>query len=1166
MAALALTNASAWKMSNGAKVESTSEGLVFTSAAGAASSTARYSRPLTADESGRAAEFSITLKNVGQMVWANPIRVLQFDAAGKELPECVIDPRKLSHMRPLGKRYTMNERGWFHPEARSVTVELTLVPVKSSFDADGLPVADPGSLRARLEVSAMKLGVAGPDGLPPYRERWFGPGVSGQAGDEAIRLGGDRALWYATRSQACWAEGKAISEPNDCFYPDGEGTIEAWFKPSWKASDARSFSIFQGSHRNGKHERTMRRSVLELTYSPAKKQFSLLLVGMDGQRFEGQATGELKPEVWTHLAVQWSDLAAEIYLAGRRVLSLPLTGYRAWRLADASVYRLVDDRMPSECFLGSTFETARQPAEAPSRSPYYFEGLVDNWRMSSGCRYAGDFTPTAAFEVDARTRALFAFDHEFDGVSGGGLGHVAATTRDNCGRRAWPVTAPQPEFDSEKVFDLQNYTELSTAADFLTARRRVTKTFTVTPERNAFAVNAPKRVFPDYVEIANVGKTTLRYPAIFGEGEIDPRSFGDMRSTLSLGQLDDRGKVDRMFQFVLAASDYFMNHTVTFYGGSDVPDRVERNALRMLNGYCGFECGPLNNMTANIFATVADVPASQTGGYGHSFQQVFFDGKNHVYDLSAQRFFTAWDNRSAASLYELEDEPGAMQRFGTNPNHFIRQAQRIWEAQTPAYQEKIGVVLRPGERYRAWFMNNGVQNDLQAYNPKTEPPKDSFWHEDYAERCGAKVSSTWSVCRVNRFLPEAANGFIVFEGKPTAANPAFADEGQAFVYSVVSGLPIVRGEYAAELAGGRRADIEISTDRGQTFRPMPTTIDYPVRGRHEYLVRVKAPLKAVKHFRAVTETQFNRRVATGRVKGGLNRFRFTTVNPEPGTAAKVKLAWSEPAKEIVVEGGAYAGAIPGNERQLFLVAPEQPLSLAVRGVTKRAKVKVLGGPIAATLAGGRLQVKAQGYARPAFAALKLVDGEAEKEVTFLVAANARLALAEGRSPHPSPQPVALLRDRQDRATFRFAPLPAGKYVVLQLVRYEAHARAWESFHRNSLFVRFASPAGGEEVPASGPRNGACNYYKADFGVQGGRGNFKWDFPWDLKSKYISWIMRRFDFPEFDHLDYYLMETRTEPVELAAVLVLPAPDEEFYCELLKTLTGLNAEPWRVTYAD
>ena len=1164
VAAIALTDVSAWKLTNGAKAEKTAEGLVFTSGARDVSSVASWSRAVTKDEPGRAAEFSITLRNVGRMVWANPVRVLQFDANGKQLPESVIDPRKTSHMRPLGKRYTMTERGRFHPRAKSVTVELTLVPVKSAFGADGLPIADKNDLAAKLEVSALSLGVPGKDDLPPYRERWFGAGVSGKPGDEAIHLGGDRALWYQTRSQACWAEGQDVSEPTDCFYPDGAGTIEAWMKPDWKADDARPFSVFQASHRNGKHERTMKGSVLELAYVPASRQFSLSMVGMDGKRFAAKGTGDFATGAWSHVAVQWTDSAAAVFVSGRKVLTLDLAGYRPWKLSDDSVYKFAEDRMPGECFLGSSFETARLQPTPPERSPF-FTGLVDNWRVSTGCRYEDGFTPSKTFAVDGRTRALFTFDHAFDGVSGGGLGFVQATTRDDTGRRMWPVKEPKAAFDSDKVFDLQNYTDLSTVEDFRTAKKRTVRTFDVTAKGTAFQLTAPDRVFPDYVEIENTGTDTLYYSALFNEGEIDPRSFGDMRATLSLGNLDDRGKADRMFQFVLSASDYFMNHTVTFYGGSDEPDRVERNAMRMLNGYCGFECGPLNNMTANIFATVADVPASQTGGYGHSFQQVFFDGKNHVYDLSAQRFFTAWDNSSAASLYELEDEPGAMQRFGTNPNHFIRVGKRIWEAQTPAYQEKIGMKLRPGERYRAWFMNNGVQNDLQCYNPKYEPAKDSFWHEDYTEQTGAKTRSDWSVCRVNRFLPEAANGFLVFDGRPSAANPAFEDEGDSFVYRVESGLPIVRGDYVAQLAGGKTAAIELSTDRGKTYRPMPSAIGYPVRGRHAYLIRVKAPMKSVRNFLAVTETQHNRRVATGKVRGGLNRFRFTAAYPEKGVNAKVRVAWSENAKEIVITGGASSGAIPGNERQLFLLGPKEVLKLAVSGVSPQAKVRTLGGPVVAALKGGELRVKAKDWTKPTFASVRIVDGEAEKDLTFIVADNARLALAEGKSPFPSPQPVALLKDKKDRATFRFAELPAGKYVVLQLARYEGHAKAWESFHRNSLFVRFDTPTG-EEVPASGPRNGACNYYKADFGVIGGRANFKWDFAWDLKSKYITWIMRRFDFPAFDHLDYHLMETRAEPVELAAVLILPAPDEEFYCELIKTLTGLNAEPWRATYAD
>ena len=87
-----------------------------------------------------------------------------------------------------------------------------------------------------------------------------------------------------------------------------------------------------------------------------------------------------------------------------------------------------------------------------------------------------------------------------------------------------------------------------------------------------------------------------------------------------------------------------------------MPRSVEYEALIMLNSYCGFECGPLNNLAANMFACSGQCPASQTGGYGHSFEEVFYDGKNHIYDLSAQKFFPAMDNETAAYLAEDDNE------------------------------------------------------------------------------------------------------------------------------------------------------------------------------------------------------------------------------------------------------------------------------------------------------------------------------------------------------------------------------------------------------------------------------------------------------------------------------------------------------------------------------
>ena len=65
------------------------------------------------------------------------------------------------------------------------------------------------------------------------------------------------------------------------------------------------------------------------------------------------------------------------------------------------------------------------------------------------------------------------------------------------------------------------------------------------------------------MEIANVGACPLVYPALVNKGEFDPRSFGDLADSLLNGRenLSDRERANAVFQFVLGASDYFMQHT-----------------------------------------------------------------------------------------------------------------------------------------------------------------------------------------------------------------------------------------------------------------------------------------------------------------------------------------------------------------------------------------------------------------------------------------------------------------------------------------------------------------------------------------------------------------------------------------------------------------------------
>ena len=82
--------------------------------------------PFPDGAAGKEALFTIGIKNTGKMVFGNPILIKQYDAAGKELPECIIDPRKTSHMRPLGKEFRISERGHFHPRAAKAAVEVRL--------------------------------------------------------------------------------------------------------------------------------------------------------------------------------------------------------------------------------------------------------------------------------------------------------------------------------------------------------------------------------------------------------------------------------------------------------------------------------------------------------------------------------------------------------------------------------------------------------------------------------------------------------------------------------------------------------------------------------------------------------------------------------------------------------------------------------------------------------------------------------------------------------------------------------------------------------------------------------------------------------------------------------------------------------------------------------
>ena len=208
-----------------------------------------------------------------------------------------------------------------------------------------------------------------------------------------------------------------------------------------------------------------------------------------------------------------------------------------------------------------------------------------------------------------------------------------------------------------------------------------------------------------------------------------------------------------------------------------------------------------------------------------------------------------------------------------------------------------------------------------------------------------------------------------------------------------------------------------------------------------------------------------------------------------------------------------------------------------------------------------------GTLRKGFGAVDIVDGADVKQLTVLVAKGVRLVTADnlsvsgsaavGESDPDRIQRCAILTDAKSEVTASFAALPAGRYVILTLDRFESQPAGDLLVPRVSLAVPGVPGSRGCCFAA----NTSCNYKRANYGVRGGRANFKWDYPHDPRYPYYMTMLNEYNVPAaFDHVVFKGL--CGAGVELAAVLVVPDPDEELFCGLIKVLCGLNCQPWRV----
>ncbi len=1133
---------------------------------------------------GEHAKLDLELKSVSPLTWGSGVKIEQYDSKGKILNESLTDPRWISQMRPPQTKTHYCETGFFHKDAKSIALVIEMCAVKYSYDNYGLEITDHTVSLPQLEISKLSLRKANELPFPAYDRHFFAEGISGAAGDTALNLDGRTMFFYTPVSHAVYGESKQMRAEEHTFWPLNDATVEMWFKPTWKKDENRELVLLTATNRDREDRRSYKKNFGEMFAVRYKIATSTWAVRVQDGKLKTRTFSfkhAMESGKWSHIAFQYGKDGFSACIDGKKVFED--TNYSFTNRGNVFKDKKPNGLLVQQIEIGGLRGSSRGNFDTTKAAPFA-SWNIDLLRVSRGKRFTADFTPAKNYTVDKDTAALFNFDHSINGKSGWGQGNILGSinhkylplstrrlTVDNKRIQYYPAKL-QDHSNPDKVLNIFNYQKLPAPADFKAARKNGSVKFTATPGMTK-ELTAPENVYMDYVEISCPADVKLlSHPALIANDELDTRSFGDIADSLKLDKVSEKDRANILFNLVIRASDYFMTNQVCFPAHSNAVKRGDYLALMLLNDYCGFECGPLNNMAANMFTCAGMMPAVQTGGYGHSFQQVYYDGKNHVYDLSAQRFFPAHDNETAASLRQLDIENGPFQRYANSGGAFIRQGvSRGYTRHIPTMQKRIAYNLHPGEKMRLYFYNAGAYNDLQTkrcIDPNAVHPNDPFPYPlefRIAKEAPKEVIASEKVYQLHRPFPHYSNAYLTFSGKPSKDNGAFCKVTDSdFCYLVDVPYPVISGIYKATV-DGKPVGIELSTDGGKSFRKLVTDDNgkatYAVRARQAYYIKVKAPISKVDSFSATTEMMFNSRVQNGKLKAGKNTLLFKA---RRGEKADVTIAYRYDAKDIVIDDAPYAGTIPGHERQLGVVEPGKSVSFTVTGADKSAVVSSTCG-VTAKLENGKLTVtaKADGKA-PRFDNVIINDNGAKKELTILVADKVRIAtikdaklLNGGKIAAPgsdSPQSCAVVKNTGDRLQFNFAEIPAGEYMVWTLTRIKT------GIQRSPLL---GTVTGKGIIEAMRGINAGNEFYKAMYGTTPDKtkGRFKWDIRIDKdQNKYPYYSPRATTLEKCSSIT--LAPMRNTEIEVAAVMVLPMVDNVFRSEMVKTLCGLNYEPWKL----
>lgn len=1109
-------------------------------------------------EPGSPAVLEFAFRSLSKLPWNFSLAVSQLDEHGKPLPSSVTDPR-WSSMFAAGPREVVNRAaGRLDPRARTLRVFLRTYTSPAKLDHYGKPLAEKRQGEAEFLLTDLQIRSGTVLRFPGRNPAQFTAGIDG---GKAYHLNGKHAPFFNANPPCVWSEGvKNLTAQTEYHWSKGDGTFEAWIKPEFTAEDKENTII--EAYQN------FRKTLLNLVYRPTGKQFHLTIRDFREKTVSLTANAELPAKKWSHIAVCWSGKnGIALFLNGKKIAA-----NADFHFAPAELERAkrCDDIMPDNISLGIAARPVRNIPTA-MRPSELLKGALDKVRISTRARYTADFTPNRNLRCDESTCAFFDYENTFDGTHGTGDRFIAgslvsydspladvmtAERRENGTVRTETVRViPEkivPENHPHNTLPTCNYPQMPAVQDFHAAREPRKRTFSIRSGETV-RITVPEKVYMDSLTISCPpdGKP-LEGPILLNSGDLDVRSYGDLADTMFSAneKLSDAERTIRMFGFMYRVSDYFMSHQPRMTEQNTLGG-AEYDGLRQLVSYCGFECGPLNNLTMNMFIYLLRLPASMTAGNFHSFEQVFYDGRWRLFDLSAQTYFPSRRQNDAASLEEIEEDPVLLSRFRfLGSSHFYRLRAREYSRWGLQPQPRRVYTLNPGESFRVCWQNNGVYNDLQRTTAQAAERLKSVGRDVTAETGVRASRKNDRIKQVDRPFPHYASGFLTFDGKVSAANPAFSQvTDKSFVYRVNLPYPVVAASCRAE---GTGLVYEISYDNGKNWRRLPVSGDgtcrltLEVRARHGYLIRVTGSRSG--KFHSETNVQMNPRVLTGALHQGENA--LTLKSDAPGKALISYAYRADTGKTIKLGNVLSWGAIPGEEKQMIPLNPGEKWEISAENLSPDARLETTRG-IRAERNGGTIRISATDPAAR-IGGLTIRDGNAVKQIAVAVVPGSRwIPASKMRAesgaellPPDDTRTMPVLKSKKGniKVVYPFAPIRAGRYMVFHIGRNPLKTNL-------SILIR-REENGKAGMPLLRKTNNAAEFYKVEKLLW----RFRWDYP--IQGVYPYEMMRALKFPACDSMTVRYM---CPDLEIAGALLLPADDPDFLSEFRKYCCGFNYQP-------